>query len=185
MILIKMEKNGKSSNSVSWTHQDMLLKYREKKAPTTKHSSATQLWENDDKINAQRSFYLEPVKKILVSTGNREQNCTMEGGYNICTKMGLSCSQKATTKEWHRVPVFHAFLKTTTTTSTTTCSLHFTLCISDMPTQYNSNRKSSYHLLIFNSSFPWQRYQNSVAGISPLYWRWVWHTRDHSIHPTF
>lgn len=95
MILIKMEKNGKLSNSVSWTHQDMLLKYREKKAPTTKHSSATQLWENDDKINAQRSFYLEPVKKILVSTGNREQNCTMEGGLQYLHKDGFILFSKS------------------------------------------------------------------------------------------
>lgn len=119
MILIKMEKKWKIIKFSVLNTSRYAAEIQRKKAPTTKHSSATQLWENDDKINAQRSFYLEPVKKSLWALGIESKTAQWKEGYNICTKLGLSCSQKATTKEWHRVPVFHAFLKTTTTSTTT------------------------------------------------------------------
>lgn len=52
--------------------------------------------------------------------------------------------------------------------------VHFTLCILGTPTQYVSTRKSSYFLLVFNSPFPWQHYQNSIAAIVVHYNR-QWH----------
>lgn len=121
MILIKMEKkNGKLSNSVSWTHQDMLLKYREKRL----QQQSTALPHSCEKMMIKsmlrgHSTYSQWKKKSLWALGIESKTAQLKEGYNICTKLGLSCSQKALCKEWHRVPVFHAFLKTTTTSTTT------------------------------------------------------------------